>query len=284
MTAREAFDYMLIEQNKTEAPSLQLEQYNYYINKAINWYINTRYNTYDVNQQATDDLQVLTSTVTVNIDPTTNTAVATTSTGNITDNYANPAFPVVNTGIGRKFLLPDNYFRLLNCIVCVTSNIDQRQCTEGYVLCNGAKRLTADMYQNIIQNAYLRPKYNRPYYYITDNPAAKSRIPGTHIKPGSNNAEIELRTGDHPTFSFTAVSIDYLRVPALVTLTYEEAFSDIIAGSTADTSQVLEFPDYICFEILNKFSEFIAANAMDLQRASTITQTNQSIGSPAAGR
>ena len=35
---------------------------NYYFNKAINQYINKRYNIYDVNQQTTDDLRVLKAT------------------------------------------------------------------------------------------------------------------------------------------------------------------------------------------------------------------------------
>ena len=39
-----------------------LEDFNYFANKAINNYINKRYNIYDVNQQTTDDLRVLKAT------------------------------------------------------------------------------------------------------------------------------------------------------------------------------------------------------------------------------
>ena len=49
MTARQLFDYALIELNKVQAPSLLLEDYNYFINKAVNQYINKRYNIYDIN-------------------------------------------------------------------------------------------------------------------------------------------------------------------------------------------------------------------------------------------
>ena len=59
MTVRELYDAALIEINKLEAPSMLLEDYNYYINKAIQQYINKAYNRYEVYQQATDDLLAL---------------------------------------------------------------------------------------------------------------------------------------------------------------------------------------------------------------------------------
>lgn len=62
MTAKQLFEYALIELNKKEAPSLLLEDYNYFINKAVNQYINKIYNAYDVTQQKTDDLRVLKAT------------------------------------------------------------------------------------------------------------------------------------------------------------------------------------------------------------------------------
>ena len=40
MTAKQLFEYALIELNKREAPSLLLEDYNYLFNKAINQYVN----------------------------------------------------------------------------------------------------------------------------------------------------------------------------------------------------------------------------------------------------
>jgi hypothetical protein len=49
MTARDIFEAALIECSKVNAPSLLLSEYNYYINKAINNYINKRYNIYDIN-------------------------------------------------------------------------------------------------------------------------------------------------------------------------------------------------------------------------------------------
>lgn len=85
--------------NKKEAPSLLLEDYNYFINKAINQYINKMYNWYDVNQQKTDDLRVLKSTAVL--------------TPLINDDYT-------GSGLFNKVYevdLPDDYLHILNCVV-----------------------------------------------------------------------------------------------------------------------------------------------------------------------
>lgn len=72
MTVRDLYDAALIEINKLEAPSMLLEDYNYFINKAIQQYINKAYNRYEINQQATDDLGALkvSTTLTVKNDDT----------------------------------------------------------------------------------------------------------------------------------------------------------------------------------------------------------------------
>ena len=59
MTARELYEYALIELNKLEAPSLLLEDYNYFINKAVQQYINLVYAKLEIDQQSTDDIRVL---------------------------------------------------------------------------------------------------------------------------------------------------------------------------------------------------------------------------------
>lgn len=65
MSERELYEAALIEMNKVEAPSLLLEDYNYFMNKAVQQYINKVYNRYDINQQSTDDIRVLKSTAEV---------------------------------------------------------------------------------------------------------------------------------------------------------------------------------------------------------------------------
>ena len=59
MTVRELYNNVLVELNKVQAPSLLLEDFVYLVNKAVQKYINKRYNFFEMNQQLTDDLRVL---------------------------------------------------------------------------------------------------------------------------------------------------------------------------------------------------------------------------------
>lgn len=57
MTQLQLYTSALIEQNKIEAPTILIEEFNYLINKAIIQYINLTYARFDLNQQASDDLR-----------------------------------------------------------------------------------------------------------------------------------------------------------------------------------------------------------------------------------
>ena len=150
MTSRQLFEYSLIELNKVQAPSLLLEDYNYFINKAINQYINKVYNMYDVNQQKSDDLRVLKSTAVLT--PTKN------------NDYTGAA--LFNTTY--EVDLPDDYLHILNC-VAEYSVLKTFKCYNlGDKAQFGAKRLTADMFSQIINNYYMRPSYKSPYFYINN--------------------------------------------------------------------------------------------------------------------
>ena len=46
--------------------------------------------------------------------------------------------------------------------------------------------------------------------------------------------------------------------------------------SVEDNTQVLEFPDYVCYEIINIYVRLLLENASD-PRLSTVTPINQSI-------
>lgn len=119
MTARQIFEGMLTELSKVNAPSLLLEDFNYFFNKAINQYINKRYNIYDVNQQTTDDIRVLKST-----------AVLTPELANMKGYYADVESdatsylsavhsPIASLyGATYEVNLPKDYLHVLNCI-CV---------------------------------------------------------------------------------------------------------------------------------------------------------------------
>ena len=70
------------------------------------------------------------------------------------------------------------------------------------------------------------------------------------------------------------VYIDYIKAPQHIRLTQEEV------DYTEDRSQTLEFPDYVCQEIINELVHIIMENISD-QRLSTHPVVSQSIANPA---
>ena len=280
MTAREIYEYGLIHQNKVEAPSLEMEQYNFFINDAINAVLNKTYNFFNLDQIRTDQLQTLHRSVAVDINGTVGTPSVVT--GDVTQMYNTPTIPIIPTSRGIKFLLPINYHHLLSCTVFYRSTTNQKWCAENEVIDYTVKRATSDMLAAIRNNHYNMPSFKTPYYHITDNPAANSFLVNSNNKPGVNNAEIEIITGNrHRTFEFSRIEIDYLKEPEKIILTYEQAYDDIIPGSPQDTSQVLEFPTFMCYTIASEFAARIATNAGDLNRAGAIATLANTIAPPA---
>jgi hypothetical protein len=167
MTARQIYEGVLVEMNKIQAPSMLLEDFNYFINKAINQYINKKYNIYDVNQQATDDLRVLKATMVLKVAKT--------------DKYGpiNELGDVVsrNSMFGATYeaFLPEDYLHMLNCI-CNYKVKKQFKCYDPNTYVQfGATRLTADLWGQILNNFYMKPSYKKPYYYLHNvNPVAKA--------------------------------------------------------------------------------------------------------------
>ena len=255
MTARELFEFSLIEINKVEAPSLLLEDYNYFINKAVVSYVNKRYNLYDLNQQTTDDLRILKGEVTLTA---------------LTAKVGNKLQGATYVGV-----LPQDYFHLLNCIVEYqpTKNF---KCYTTEPVHFGAKRLTSDMYSQIINNYYMRPTYKNPYFYIhnTVDPVISDVAKEANIRDGNTSpVNIEIRYGkDNTLFVLTKVYIDYLKVPKFIRLTEEQT------ALTEDTSQILEFPDYVCHEIIKELVALLMENSSD-PRLQTNIPINQDIPS-----
>lgn len=106
MTSRDLYEGVLIELNKENAPNILLEDFNYFANKAINNYINKRYNIYDVNQQTTDDLRVLKATTLL-------------IPSRVTD-YTGLTMAGDNAMATYEVTLPSDYLHILNCI-CIYS-------------------------------------------------------------------------------------------------------------------------------------------------------------------
>lgn len=350
MTARELYEYALIELNKLEAPSLLLEDYNYFINKAVQQYINLVYAKLEIDQQSTDDIRVLkTSAI---LKPVKLSANPTYSHLDLTNGMFKSSYYVD---------LPADYMHLLNCIVEYKVGVSNFKCyNKGDMVYFAARKLTPDMYTQVLNNAYMRPMYKRPYYYLSNintdttlptNPnmdeevlsangsesatneqkatyyaalsnyhsalaaynankteetkatldtatealnSAKEAIRGTtppaeptsslvdaYNKQGDRLANpsivrLELRYGtDDGVFVPNNIYVDYLKSPMYIRLTQEQI------NSTLDYSQVLEFPDYVCFEIANIFVRLLMENASD-PRLQTNMPINSTIAAPAA--
>ena len=281
------FEYALIELNKVQAPSLLLEDYNYFINKAVNQYVNKVYNMYDVNQQKSDDVRVLKSTAV--LDPNVQT-----------DYDKSGKSPLFTTTY--EVDLPDDYLHILNCVVEYNVVKNFKCYDAGDKIHFGATRLTSDMFSQIINNYYMRPSYKQPYFYInnitTDNdyvtkdsqedivytytpedgdPIEKTNIEkvAEHRYGNTSKVRMEIRYGkDDKLFELERVYIDYLKAPQFIRLTQEQV--DMVE----DNSQVLEFQDYVCQEIVNELVTLLLENASD-PRLQTQIPINQSIANPA---
>lgn len=274
MTVRQAFEKVLIELNKVQAPSLLLDDFVYLFNKAIQKYINKRYNLFEQNQQLTDDLRVLLRTV--KLDEKNN------SLQNIRDNATTTLQTEAENIFDDSYLctLPNDYMHILNCI-CTFQKKDLK-CKDCGIVKAGANKLATNEWPHVIENFYMRPSVNRPYYYISNlnDPTISSPVDyaGGSRYGNASIPTMQIKCGnDRKRYNLQAVFIDYLRAPKYVTLDQEDLDSDV------DTTDILEFPDYVVYEIINELVTLILENGKD-PRISTFIQTSPSILPPPQSR
>lgn len=159
MTARQVWEGMLTELSKVNAPSMLLQDFNYFFNKAISQYINKRYNIYDINQQTSDDLRVLKTTAILEANLAT---------------QSEPLKELADLGAGKsklfgatyEVILPSDYLHILNCVCIYKVNKKWKCYDAGDYVQFAAKRLTADSWSVIVNDYYNRPLPERPYFYI----------------------------------------------------------------------------------------------------------------------
>ncbi len=336
MTAKGLWESLLTELSKVNAPSMLLQDFNYFINKAVNQYINKRYNIYDINQQTTDDLRVLKSTAILDVQ----------KSGSIYGEEFKAGSANL-FGAYYEVYLPLDYMHLLNCI-CIYEVKERYKCyNQGDNVQFAAKRLTGDSWSVIINDYYNRPLPQRPYYYIHNvntsddlptNPVQRyeknnAEVPlykaelkidtvGTdmssmysrqfqenseskELEPTSGDSNFprkislnnianksviekeaavrygnassvrcEIRYGSDDVFELKKVFVDYIKTPQYIRLTQEQV------DLTKDTSQILEFPDYVCQEIINELVLLVMENTAD-PRLQTNATVSQSIANPA---
>lgn len=289
MTSRGLYEALLTELVKVNAPSMLLSDFNYYSNKTVQAYINKRYNLCEINQQLTDDLRVIKSTADI------------TKIKQIDDYY--------------EIIFPNDYLHLLNCFCVYEIQDNNNNCDkQGSLIQYPAKRLTADSLPLILTNYYNRPTFKRPYYFINNvnskstnptnpgvtdikdiykvknNKVVNSNFPRTiklnfgkevstvnketGVRYGNlSNVRCEIRCGDDSKYKLVKVIIHYLKTPQTINLTQEQL--DIIK----DTSQILEWPEYVCYEIINELVNFVQESVSD-PRLQTHFQVTQSIANP----
>ena len=248
MTARDLYDAALIEINKLEAPSMLLEDYNYFINKAIQQYINKVYNRYEINQQATDDLLSLRSSSISEITAGTKDYTA---------------------------MLPDDYWHILNCVIEFKKEGESVGCknTETSTT-QPARKLTADMFPAVINNAYFKPSYRSPYYTVCAETSSgnilDTIIDPCHTEDDSNiHYRLNVKCGSNTKYIPITAHVEYLRVPKKITLTEDDLYG-------VDNTEQMEFSDYVCYEIINEFVKLLLENTAD-PRLSTNVPINQTV-------
>ncbi len=255
MTLKNIYESVLIELNKVQAPSVMISDFIYLFNKAVQAYINTRYSQFDQTQQLTDDLRVLTLTKKYNT-----SELQLTHDNTFKGNY--------------QVTLPSDYWHILNCI-CEFEAVKPSVCEDcgGYIQ-YGANKLNTNQWPHVINNAYMEPSYKRPYYYIINvtDPSKKTvtsesvdaktatAIAGNDKRYGNATIPVmQIKCGNERKYKLHAVYIDYLRTPEYL------AFSQAQLDNPVDTTQVVEFPDYVIYEIINTLVTQILENHSDLR-------------------
>lgn len=316
MTARQVFEAMLTELSKVNAPSLLLHEFNYYFNKAINQYINKRYSIYDTNQQTTDDLRVLKATAILDPEKTTAYGQDLNNMGaglsklfggtwevNLPDDYLHmlncsciyelnkdnrcynkgdyvqfsatrltaDAWSIIQNDYYNRPLPERPYFYIhnVNTSTELPTNIESTDMYEEYnISTNGENNV------NPVGNS----NFSRTISLKNGNQSRKISTVEKEIAQRYGNASkvrCEIRYGnDSSIYVLKKVLIDYIKAPQTIRLT--KAQVDL----TEDTSQIMEFPDYVCQEIINELVILVMQRTAD-PRLQTQQAVTQSIASPA---
>lgn len=313
MTLKQVYEALLVEMNKVEAPSLLLPDFNYLVNKAVLQYINTRYNIYDVNQQTTDDLRVLKATAILPVkkaESAYGTADSETIKGLYGATYETELPPdylhmlncvcifkvneqkdcwdagdLWNCGATRltsdmwplvinNFYMRPSYRRPYYFIHNVNTSVELP--TNSYVKAKeGEKGLgTGTDAPSKDYNYQDNPNLSRSIKIGERSESLVEKNIGRRFGNAST-VRCEIRYGkDDSVFKLQSIHIDYLKSPQHLRLTQTQL------DSTKDTSQMMEFPDYVCQEIINGLVKLVMENSSD-PRLQTNIPVNQTIAPPA---
>lgn len=170
---------------------------------------------------------------------------------------------VGNTEI-NLLLTHDNYFHILLCSIYIEGKTPTgADAVKQFV----AKRLKDDTEGAIYDNVWMEPKYNRPYYDITNSldyllPFGESR----------NSATVEIKLGNLPSsMSVSYISLDYLKLPKIINVTEDDLY-----GISTDNSQILEFPETLRTKFITGVTEGLLEYANN-PRTQTLPQISNDI-------
>jgi len=260
MTIRTLYSNVLRELRKTKAPHLQLEDMLYWMNKGVQEYVNMRYNAYEVNQQLSDDLAAIATTITYEFVPVNTGYKGFKYKMKVSDSTT--LFDI-EQGVRYnssyiRFAVPRNYLHTLGLNLS-TETIRPFKCyPAGYGNTLSSKRLPHDVASGIINNAYLRPAFDRIYHNFSSSPTS------------DKIADIWVYYGENSKIKLKSLSLDFLRQPTYLFLTPQDLLSPI------DSTPNMEFPEYVCQEILKRIVILLLENAKD-PRLQTHIPVNTSI-------
>lgn len=238
MTAKQVFKNTLIELSKVNAPALKLYEFNYYFNKAISQYINQVYNIFDVNQQTTDDLRVLQTSVYLTPEKVQHSDRPLVSSTEGASNYLSKTYKGLQSLYGAAYQcwLPMDYLHVLNC-VCIFEVTKPYDCyDEGTFIQKPATRLTSDAWPLVMDDIYNRPSPEKPYYQIyNQNRATVNTLPTDPVTPTAHTRAVPTDTKSAEYEAYTAAqktvqSYSSPANPANMSEQEQKDFNDYIAA------------------------------------------------------
>lgn len=310
MTARDIYDAVGVELNKVKAPSILLEDFNYLLNKSIIQVTNKFYNSYDISQQTTDDIRVLKATATL-----TPKKIGESGTldlyGAAYEAYLpSDYYHILNAickfipqvdyksykknvplYVGARRLVADSWPVLVNNLYNRPSykmpyyfinniNTQDLEPTNPYTAYNSTTNPQALGSGTDFNGTYNVTDPNDIRNLSSDMPvgdgsktiglANSEKIAGYRYGNASS-VRMELRYGkDSSTFVLDKIYVDYIKSPQYIALTEEQI------DTTLDKSQMMEFPDYVNYEIISNLVGLILENTTN-PRENTFIPLQQTI-------
>ena len=251
-TVKSLYEAFLVNIRKEQSPHLHLRDFNYHINDVISDVIRDIALGFEGNQKSLDYLKAIKKVVEVPVAPNSFVDPADTSPTPVTLQLNPSSLYPGGTPGALVSPLPFDYRHFTGAIVCFEAVVDIiDDCyPAGEEFYFPTRRYSADDRSATIADLFSAPRYYQPGHAIIDK-------------------SIHIITGNHPGIDIKNVQFEYLKTPAKVTLTQQDAFNQ-----TEDNSQVLEFDQHMNYEILMRLVQRIMERNGD-PRTQSYTQVSR---------